>query len=231
MTHAELCRRYVVFFLGVCFAGLGISLITKSGLGTSAVSSLSYVMTFVSPLSLGLATLLVNTACLLAQILLLRSQFPKIQLLQLPATAVFSAVIDLCMFLLAPVAPQAYFVRIVILLAGCVFLGFGVALEVLADVLFLPGEGIVRVLSQKSGREFGTIKTLFDMAMVASAALLSLIGLGHVAGIREGTLIAALTVGGISRFFRVHLMHWIPLRASSRPRIVRDTPEPAAHSI
>ena len=60
--HALACR-YGVFLAGVVLSALGIALITKAGLGTSAISSLAYVLTFVIPgISLGTFTLLVNLA-------------------------------------------------------------------------------------------------------------------------------------------------------------------------
>ena len=38
MSRSELVRRYGIFTSGVIFAALGIALITRAGLGTSAVS-------------------------------------------------------------------------------------------------------------------------------------------------------------------------------------------------
>lgn len=49
MRQPSLLRRYILFFCGVLCAALGIALITLAGMGTSAVSSLSYVLTFVFP--------------------------------------------------------------------------------------------------------------------------------------------------------------------------------------
>ena len=43
MRQPSLLRRYILFFCGVLCAALGIALITLAGMGTSAVSSLSYV--------------------------------------------------------------------------------------------------------------------------------------------------------------------------------------------
>ena len=60
MDHAPLPRRYLMFFAGVVSSALGIALITLAGMGTSAVSSLAYVLTFVFPgVSLGCFTFLV----------------------------------------------------------------------------------------------------------------------------------------------------------------------------
>ena len=65
MRQPSLLCRYILFFCGVLCAALGIALITLAGMGTSAVSSLSYVLTFVFPgLSLGVFTFLVNCTML-----------------------------------------------------------------------------------------------------------------------------------------------------------------------
>ena len=80
-------------------------------------------------------------------------------------------------------------------------LGLGVALEVLGDVLYLPREGWSRPSATRATPSLGTIKTLFDLSMVLSAIVVSVLCLGHISGLREGTIVAAATVGGISRFF------------------------------
>ena len=120
MSHSGLVRRYLLFFAGVLCSALGISLITLAGMGTSAVSSLAYVFTFVFPgVSLGTFTFAVNCAMLVGQILVLRRKFQLIQLLQIPATFVFSFCIDLWMSLLPDLVPQSYLGHWVVLLLGC----------------------------------------------------------------------------------------------------------------
>ena len=84
---------------------------------------------------------------------------------------------------------------------GCVFLGFGIALEVHPDVLILPGEGLVRAITRRFHLQFGRVKSTFDLTLVGLAALVSVLATGKVLGIREGTVVAALIVGPISHFF------------------------------
>ena len=98
-----------------------------------------------------------------------------------------------------------YLQKVLLLLAGCAALGLGVALEVVPDVLILPGEGLVRAISRRKGWDFGLVKTCFDLSLVLAAILLSVLSLGHVEGIREGTVAAAFLVGGISKFFIRHI--------------------------
>lgn len=215
-------RRYGMFFCGVAVTALGIALITLAGMGTSAVSSLAYVLHFVFPrFSLGTFSFLVNLTMLAGQILLLRGRLPRVQLLQIPATFLFSFCIDLWMALLESLIPQAYAGRWCVLLLGCATLGLGVALQVTPNVLILPCEGFVRTASQVFGWDFGKTKTGFDLSMLAAAVLVSLVCLGGIQGLREGTLVCALTVGCISRFFCRRLSPLLESRAA----------QPVSHTV
>ena len=99
------------------------------------------------------------------------------------------------------ISPTLYAAKLALALAGSVALAFGVSLQISSNVSILPADGVVRVISRKSGMHFGTVKTVFDLTLVASAVILSLTVLHRLAGVREGTLIAALLVGNIARFF------------------------------
>ena len=78
-------------------------------------------------------------------------------------------------------------------------IGVGVYMEVLADVVMLPGESFVRAIVLTWKTNFGTTKICFDVSMSVIAAVLSFVFAGSLAGIREGTVIAALLVGFIAR--------------------------------
>ena len=75
-------KRYGMFIAGVIFSALGISLITKAGLGTSPITSLAFVLTFIFPHTLGTFTMMVNSVMFIIQVILLGKAFQKIQLLQ-----------------------------------------------------------------------------------------------------------------------------------------------------
>ena len=47
--------------------------------------------------------------------------------------------------------------------------------------------------------KFGAMKVGVDVSLVAAACVLSLLFLGQVAGVREGTVAAALLVGQVAR--------------------------------
>ena len=198
-------ERWIIFFIGTFFQSVGIALVVKSTLGTSPISSVPYVLSLSFPLTFGQTTFIVNMLFLIAQILLLKKNFNKLQLLQIPVTFVFAALIDLAMSIFVNLMPEAYSYKLLILFAGAAFVSLGVALQVIANVLMLTGEALVTAISQVTKFEFGNVKTAFDCSLVAIAALWSYLDIGTIEGIREGTLISALITGSVARFFIRHL--------------------------
>jgi len=201
MSKSELFKRYTFFVIGLCFSALGISLATKAGLGTSPISSAPYVLSFIFPMSFGQTTFIVNLIMLIGQIIILKKDFQKVQFLQIVISFALGSFIDFFMSILTYLNPTNYFSQIIVLLLGCVFIGLGISIQVLANVIMLSGEALVKAISSKLRKDFGTVKTLFDISLVTISILTSLIFLGNITGLREGTVLAALIVGSISRFF------------------------------
>lgn len=201
MDKKDVAQRYCLFFAGIAFQSAGIALVVKSLLGTSPISSVPYAMSLIIPFTFGQTTLMVNLLFLLGQILLLRKRFHMVQLLQAPVTVVFAFLIDCFMALFAGIMPAFYLWKLLLLLMGASLVSLGVALQVIANVLMLSGEGIVYAISDTFGIEFGKVKTGFDCFLVTTGILLCLLFLPAIEGIREGTLISALITGSIARWF------------------------------
>ena len=194
-------KRYIIFLVGLFVNSLGVSLITKANLGTSPISSIPYVLSLNFPLTLGNFTIIFSILLIILQLFILRKNFKLEHLLQIPISILFGYFIDLTMLLFSFVNPTAYIAKLIYLLIGCVSLGFGVYMEVLADVAMLPGESFVRAIVQTWHREFGSTKVCFDVSMAVIAAALSFILAHRLDGVREGTVIAALLVGFLARQF------------------------------
>ncbi len=193
--------RCVAFVMGVVINSFGIALITKAALGTSPISSLPYVLSLYFPLSLGGFSFALNMLFIVAQFILLRREIKAVQWLQVIVNVLFSSAIDVSMSLLGFLQPSGLAAQLASLLAGCVVLAFGVSLEVAPGVLLVPGEGIVQALSRRTGVRFGTMKVIFDVTLMVSAAVLSLILFGRLNGVGVGTVISALLVGKIVNVF------------------------------
>lgn len=169
----EKLKRYIIFLIGLFISSLGVSFVTKANLGTSPISSIPYVLSLSFSLTLGQFTILFSLLLIVLQLIILRKNFK----------------------------PEHYFSSVIYLLAGCVILGFGVYIEVLADVAMLPGESFVRAVSSTWNTDFGITKVIFDISMTLIAGILSFAFAHQLNGVREGTVIAAILVGFIARLF------------------------------
>ena len=206
MTNkTELIKRYIFLLAGLFASGLGVSFITKTGLGTSPITSIPYTLSLGFTPTVGMFTLVFNIFLVILQVILLRRNFQLQNLLQLPIIALFSFFIDLTMSLLGFMQPETYAMKIVSLIVGCLILGFGVFMEMVANVAMLPGEATVRAVSDVFSTDFGKTKIAFDSSMTVIAAILSFIMFKHLDGVREGTIVAAILVGFIARLFKKYI--------------------------
>lgn len=207
-----LLRRYLLFFAAVLINGYGIALITRAALGTSSITSLFYVLSMFTPLTLGQWTIAGNLSFMLLEALLLtRAEIRedlRAYLLQIPITLCFGITIDASMDSLSWFAPAGYLGHMAGLLAGCFILALGIALEVKASVALVAGEYMVHTIARRLRSDFGYTKLAFDCTLLASACVTSLCVFGGIRGVREGTLISALIVGPIVHFLYPKLL-WL----------------------
>lgn len=205
----ELMRRYAVFTLSLFLIALGVSLITRSLIGTSPISSIPYVMSLNTVLSMGMFILILNIVLMIGQMIMLgREGIRRCRvelIMQLPVSVIFGGFVDLTMAMLSFWHPDMYALRIVSLLIGCLAMAMGVSLEVIADVSMVSGEYFVHIASQRFKRDFGTVKIMFDVSLVVIAVGCSWILAGRIDGVREGTLITALLTGPLVRLIMPHL--------------------------
>lgn len=198
----HIVKGYGLLLISLLIMGTGISLVTLANLGTTAISSLPYVLSFVFPLSFGAFTALMNITFVLIQILLMKKEFPKEQYLQFIVGPILGLSIDLNMYLFSFLQTPTYLMQVIMLLIGCTLLAFSTVLQLEANVVNNAGEGIVKVLALKSKKKFGDVKLIVDVSIVVVAVAISFIGLGEIQGIREGTIVSALIVGPMVKFFR-----------------------------
>lgn len=197
-------RRYGLFAVSLFVNAMGIALITKALLGTSPITSVTYVLSMFTPLTIGQWTIALNLLFVLLELPFMTWRELKddlrMFLLQIPISLCFGTFIDVCMNMLYWVEPVTYISQIAYLLVGCVVLAAGITLEVKADVAMMAGEYFVRVISKRFHGEFGYVKLCFDITLVCIACVLSLCFLSGIYGVREGTVAAALLVGPIVHF-------------------------------
>ena len=186
---------------------LGVAVSTKANLGIPPISCVPYILHLGFPLSMGMLTFILNVVFTCLQIMLLRSQFQLIQLFQVVFLGIFGVFMDLAMYIVSlyEIQIESYALRMVLCLVGIVLIAIGVSMQVRANLVMLPGDGLVAAIAQVCKRDFGKVKVGLDVTFVLSGVFLSYFMLQSIEGVREGTVIAALLVGMIVRFILARL--------------------------
>lgn len=197
-------RRYLLFVASLFINAFGIAFITKALLGTSPITSVTYVLSLFTPFTMGIWTILLNLLfVVLEPFLMTRKDLRedlRMYLLQIPISFCFGLFIDFSMFMLFWLEPSAYVMKVTVLLVGCVILALGIALEVKANAAMMAGEYFVKAITRRFHGEFGYVKLGFDITLLTIACILSLVFLSYIQGVREGTVVSALLVGPIVHF-------------------------------
>lgn len=187
-----LCAGLIVMAFGVAFS-------IKAGLGTSPISSVPYVTSEISGLSVGSTTIIMNFIFVLIQIAILRRQYDWFQLFQLPAAVLLGVFIDVASAVISPITYSSYWEQWLLCLIGIFLVALGISMEVTADLVTTAGEGIVLAVCKFLPIKFGNLKTIFDITLVVISILLGFIFLGQLCGVREGTIAAAILVGQVTK--------------------------------
>lgn len=142
----EYVKRCLFLCVGLVIMSFGVGLSIKAQLGTSPISSIPTVLFYITGLSVGTTTIIINTIIVLLQVVLLRKRFKLFQLLQIPVCVVFGLLCDVALACLTNVAPAEYWAQWLICIAGIVLVAIGVSFEVAANVITLAGEGLALAL-------------------------------------------------------------------------------------
>ena len=198
---AKLAARLGIYCLGLLILAFGIALAVNCRLGVSPVSSLPYVVSLISGISLGTCTTIIYALYVLLQMAFSRKFQPAL-LLQLVFSTIFGYFVDGAKFILGDFCLPTYLGQLTMLAASILLIGFSLVLYIDVKIAPMPAEGLVGCIADKWGKPFSRIKTLFDCTSVLVGAVLCFLFLGRLVGIREGTVLTALLAGRIMGFLR-----------------------------
>ena len=204
-----IAKRYLLLLAGLSIMAFGVAFSIKASLGTSPISSVPYVVSLFAPLTVGTATIVMHCVFILLQILILRRNYHPIQLMQLPVAVFFGYLTDFGVWAVRGIHCSTYWQQWIVCLIGILLVAAGVSLEVKAGVVVLAGEGVVLAICKVLPKiKFGYMKVGFVVTLVVIACILSFTFTGHLQGVREGTVAAALLVGLIAKQIGKLLMGW-----------------------
>ena len=198
-------KRGLVYALGLFIMAIGVVFSVKSALGVSPVTCLANVVHQISAVDMGVCTTLTYCFYILVEVVILRRDFKPAMLLQIVASTIFGTLVSLAtkLFTFLP-APEMYIMRLVYLICSIPIVALGVMLYLTPQILPTPGEGLSIAISKKTGKSVANCKMITDCCLVVLSVIVSLIFFGKLVGVREGTVISALTVGFVmKRFMRL----------------------------
>lgn len=215
----KLFVRWVLYLVGMAVLAVGLTLNTKTGLGVSAIMSIPFAISEIWVLDFGNVTLVVYAAFVVIQMLLhlcLRKKFTGrklgmtllLDILQLPLSLGFTRIINL-VSRLVPMLGEAYpdrFIgsfagRVLVLLLAVILTGIGAAMTLNMRIVPNPGDGIIQVLAEATGKKVGFTKNWFDILNVCINLVLGFVFAGGIVGVGLGTIVAALGVGRVIALF------------------------------
>lgn len=192
-------RRISMFVIGLFVMTFGIAVSTKADIGTTPISSIPFVLTLATGIDLYIHTFVFNIILILIQYIVLRKDFKLVSLLQLPTTLLFTLFTKITVDMVDGWNPASYAECWLYVIASTVIVGTGVAIVVNSRTTVMPGEGAVLALSVRIRIQFSKMKIIFDISNITIAAIISVIAMGGLYGVREGTIFAAVFVGIVVR--------------------------------
>ena len=199
-TRKETMLRAIILLIGLLIAHLGVTLFLLADLGSDPFNVLVQGL-FHSLLNLtGFAFLThgrVHIAvCFLIILVLLIVDRTYVKLGTIICMICGGPIIDMYTIILDPVLGNlsALAGRLLMLVAGCVILAYGMTIVIKSDAGTGPNDLVAVVISDKLHSRFGITRIAVDVCFVAVGFLL-----GGLVGI--GTIICAFCVGPVASYF------------------------------
>ena len=192
----RLAARVAVYILGLLVLAFGVVFSINSDLGISPVNSIPFATSVVFEIRMGIIATTFFILCVVMQIIVLRKDFKVINLTQIFYSFIFGYFVDFARFVKADFAFPTYLGQLLMMVISIVLIATGLSLYLETKLVPMPSEGLVLAFVQKfPNLTFARAKVMLDSTLVVIAIVLTLVALGSVQGVREGTVLSAIFIG------------------------------------
>ena len=192
--------RLSTLIVALLIMAFGITLVLKANLGQSTFTAFAFTLSHVFNIRIGTMLIYLNSLFLLMEILILKKKFPLFQALQMPVNILFGELINLFTYEVPAfdfISAQAYPLRLLFMVAGAFILAIAVAFINHIDLIILPFEAIILLISRVYKLNYRRFRTLLDLSLISTSLALTFgLSLG-IMPVREGTAILAFTLGSM----------------------------------
>ncbi len=184
--------------LAVFIMALGVIITVRSLQGVSPVSSLIYVLSESTGLTLGTMTFIIYFMFVLVQCAVYRDRGMTVRVFsQLPYTVLYSICMDVLDYALASLHAETLLGQWGLVLIGCMLTSLAIAMEADANVSMLPDDGLMLAVHRATRVPLGRSIIIVNVFSVAMAFALSLGILGGFVGVGLGTIFMMFAQGYI----------------------------------
>lgn len=201
MKGQTLILRFLLYLGGFVVFSFGTALSIKSTLGVTATTSLPLALGAATGTSVGVMMIVMAVAYVLGQLLLLGKAFPPASVGQVGAGLLMGFLVDWMTRSLEFYAPESYPEKLLLTVVALPVIALGLSMIINANFLPTPSEGFSLTLARKLGKDFSKVKVAVDCVTLLAAVLVSLVFSRSISGIREGTVINAVSIGFLIGLF------------------------------
>lgn len=195
----QICRGSI-YALGMFILAIGVTLSTRTNLGSSPITSVPYCLSYVMDWKIGDATLLVYSSFVIVEVVCHIKMKEKLMvvkdILQIPVCLIFTRFMNLFASMI-PNMTGPFRLQLVCQLLAIVLIGIGMVLALNVRLIPNPSDGIIQTLADFTGKKLGTVKNIADAICVTITLVTGYLCTGKIVCVGIGTIMAMLLVGRV----------------------------------
>lgn len=199
MNHTiTITKRISIYIIGLFLLSLGATFSILAGIGVSPVTSLPYALALITPLSVGITTVLANFVFIILQAIILKEIRWKNFFIQLIISFLFGFFMDFTIWLTNGLPEASSIVLIIVYLAiSLILVALALLLYFTANLPTMPYDSLTHVIANTWKTPFSKAKITSDMLNVVLSLVICLLFIQSFGAIGIGTFIAAYGIGKI----------------------------------
>lgn len=197
MNHTiTITKRISIYIIGLFLLSLGATFSILAGIGVSPVTSLPYALALITPLSVGITTVLANFIFIILQAIILKEIRWKNFFIQLIISFLFGFFMDFTIWLTKGLPEASSIVLIIVYLAiSLILVALALLLYFTANLPTMPYDSLTHVIANTWKMPFSKAKITSDMLNVVLSLVICLLFIQSFGAIGIGTFIAAYGIG------------------------------------
>lgn len=195
----QICRGSI-YALGMFILAIGVTLSTRTNLGSSPITSVPYCLSYVMDWKIGDATLLVYSSFVIVEVVChikMKERLMVVKdILQVPVCLIFTRFMNLFASMI-PNMTSPFWLQLACQLLAIVLIGIGMVLALNVRLIPNPSDGIIQTLADFTEKKLGTVKNIADAICVTITLVTGYLCTGKIVCVGIGTIMAMLLVGRV----------------------------------